>query len=32
VRALPRMSKIARTDAGPFIYHLGRSGVPWRMD
>ena len=32
VRALPRMSNIARADAGPFIYHLGKSGKPWRMD
>ncbi len=32
VHALPRMSKIARTDGGPFIYHLGRSGKPRRMD
>ena len=32
VCALPRMCKIARTDAGPFIYHLGISGKPRRMD
>jgi hypothetical protein len=32
VRALPRMNNIARADTGPFIYHLGRSGKPWRMD
>jgi hypothetical protein len=32
VKALPRMSKMARTDAGPFICHLGRSGMPRRMD
>lgn len=32
VHALPRMTKIARNDAGPFIYHLGRSGKPQRMD
>ena len=32
VRALPRMNNIARADAGPFIYHLGRSGKPWRMN
>jgi len=32
VNALPRMSTIARSDAGPFIYHLGRSGRPQRMD
>lgn len=31
VRALPRMNKIVRTDAGPFIYHFGRSGMPRRM-
>jgi hypothetical protein len=32
VDALPRMAKIARTNAGPFICHLGRSGRPQRMD
>lgn len=31
VRALPRMGNIARADAGPFIYHLGRSGIPRQM-
>ena len=32
VHALPRMRNIARADPGPFIYHLGRSGKPRRMD
>ena len=32
VDALPRMARIALTDPGPFIYHLGRSGKPLRMD
>lgn len=30
--SLERITKIARTDAGPFIYHIGRSGRPIRMD
>ena len=29
--ALTRMNKIARADAGPFIYHIPRSGTPVRM-
>jgi hypothetical protein len=30
--SLDRVTKIARADAGPFIYHIGRSGRPIRMD
>lgn len=30
--ALPRMTSIAHADPGPFIYHVGRSGKPIRMD
>jgi hypothetical protein len=30
--SLDRVSKIARADPGPFIYHIGRSGRPIRMD
>lgn len=30
--ALGRMERIARADLGPFIYHLGISGKPIRMD
>ena len=30
--ALDRMASIARADPGPFIYHIGRSGKPIRMD
>ena len=32
VRALPRMARISRVNAGPFIYHIGRSGKPIKMD
>ncbi|MFM9968212.1 MAG: hypothetical protein ACKVQK_07405 [Burkholderiales bacterium] len=32
VKALDRMTKIVRAVPGPFIYHLGRSGSPVRMD
>lgn len=32
VHALPRMTRIARSDPGPFIYHLGTSGKPRRME
>ena len=32
VGALRHLERIARADAGPFIYHLGRSGKPIRMD
>lgn len=31
VRALPKIERIARSDPGPFIYHLGRAGRPIRM-
>lgn len=31
-RALPRIREICANDGGPFIYHLGRSGKPLRMD
>jgi len=30
--SLERITKIARVDSGPFIYHIGRSGRPIRMD
>jgi len=30
--ALRRMTNIARADPGPFIYHIGRTGKPVRMD
>jgi hypothetical protein len=30
--SLERVTKIARADPGPFIYHIGRSGRPIRMD
>ena len=30
--ALERMATIARADAGPFIYHIGKAGKPIRMD
>jgi hypothetical protein len=30
--SLAKMTKIARGDPGPFIYHVGRSGKPVRMD
>jgi hypothetical protein len=30
--ALSRIERICRTDPGPFIYHIGRSGKPVRMD
>ncbi len=30
--ALDRMARIARADPGPFIYHIGQSGRPIRMD
>jgi hypothetical protein len=29
--AVARMSRIARADPGPFIYHIPRSGTPVRM-
>ena len=32
VQALRRMSRIAQSDPGPFIYHLGVSGKPRRME
>ena len=32
VQALPRMTRIALTDDAPFIYHLGISGKPRRMN
>ncbi len=32
VGALDRMTKIARADPGPFMYHIGRTGKPVRMD
>jgi hypothetical protein len=32
VQALPRMGRISRVNAGPFIYHIGRSGKPIKMD
>lgn len=32
VKALSRISKICRANTGPFIYHIGRSGKPIRMD
>lgn len=31
VGALKHMTRIARADPGPFIYHLGRTGRPVRM-
>lgn len=31
VNALPRMTRISRSDPGPFVYHLGRAGRPTRM-
>jgi hypothetical protein len=30
--ALARMIRIARADPGPFIYHIGRSGKPIKMN
>ncbi len=30
--ALPRIERIARKDPGPFIYHVGKSGRPIRMN
>jgi len=30
--ALRRIETICRADAGPFIYHIGRTGKPIRMD
>lgn len=30
--ALNRLTRIAQADPGPFIYHIGRSGRPVRMD
>jgi len=30
--ALRQLEHICRTDPGPFIYHIGRSGKPVRMD
>jgi len=32
VRALPRIRAICGKVAGPFVYHIGRSGKPLRMD
>lgn len=32
VVALERMTKIALADPGPFMYHIGRSGKPIRME
>jgi hypothetical protein len=29
--ALSRIQRIARSDKGPFIYHIGKSGRPIRM-
>lgn len=31
-RALPRIAKICASGVGPFVYHLGSSGRPRRMD
>ena len=31
-RALPRIERICRSNTGPFIYHIGRTGTPIRMD
>ena len=31
-RALPRIQRICQSVPGPFIYHIGRSGRPVRMD
>jgi hypothetical protein len=31
-RALRKMDRICQSVPGPFIYHLGRSGNPVRMD
>jgi len=31
-RALPRIREICVNETGPFIFHLGRSGKPLRMD
>ena len=32
VRAVPKIERIARSEPGPFIYHLGKAGKPIRMD
>ena len=32
VTALPKLSRIAASDPGPYIYHIGRSGKPRKMD
>jgi predicted nuclease of predicted toxin-antitoxin system len=32
VGALEQMGRLARADPGPFIYHIGRSGKPARME
>ena len=31
-RALRRIERICRANAGPFIYHIGRAGNPIKMD
>jgi len=30
--AIGRMTSLAASDAGPFIYHIGKAGKPVRMD
>jgi len=32
VRALPRIRAICAANPGPFIYHIGRTGKPIKMD
>jgi hypothetical protein len=32
VNALPRITAICATHAGPFIYHIGRGGNPIKME
>jgi PIN like domain len=31
VRALPRITRLCRAQAGPFIYHIGLAGKPYRV-